>query len=101
MIDGYDTEETSDEGKKMMSSSIGEAQDSYIADEIYNMSDGSLDSEDDIVLGDYGISSDEDDVEDITLRDEDGTFDDSEREKVEETVKGKCSCLLFDLHAIT
>ena len=101
LIDGYDTEETSDEGKKMMSSSVGEAQDSYIADEIYNMSDGSLDSEDDIVLGDYGISSDEDDVEDITLRDEDGTFDDSEREKVEETVKGKCSCLLFDLHAIT
>lgn len=95
LIDGYDTEETSDEGKKMMSSSISEAQDSYIADEIDNLSDGSLDSEDDIVLGDYGISSDEEDVEDLTMRDEDGTFDDSEREKVEETVKG--SCLLFDL----
>ena len=95
LIDGYDTEETFDEGKKMMSSSVSEGQDSCIADEIYNMSDGSLDSEDDIVLGDYGISSDEDDVEDITLRDEDGTFDDSEREKVEETVQG--SCLLFDL----
>ena len=95
LIDGYDTEETSDEGKKMMSSSVGEAQDSYITDEIYNMSDGSLDSEDDIVLGDYGISSDDEDVEDITLRDEDGTFDDFEREKVEETVQG--SCLLFDL----
>lgn len=95
LIDGYDTEETSDEGKKMMSSSISEARDSYIADEIDNLSDGSLDSEDDIVLGDYGISSDEEDVEDLTMRDEDGTFDDSEREKVEETVKG--SCLLFDL----
>lgn len=95
LIDGYDTEETSDEGKKMMSSSISEAHDSYIADEIDNLSDGSLDSEDDIVLGDYGISSDEEDVEDLTMRDEDGTFDDSEREKVEETVKG--SCLLFDL----
>ena len=95
LIDGYDTEETSDEGKKMMSSSISEAQDSYIADEIDNLSDGSLDSEDDIVLGDYGISSDEEDVEDLTMRDEDGTYDDSEREKVEETVKG--SCLLFDL----
>lgn len=95
LIDGYDTEETSDEGKKMMSSSISEAQGSYIADEIDNLSDGSLNSEDDIVLGDYGISSDEEDVEDLTMRDEDGTFDDSEREKVEETVKG--SCLLFDL----
>ena len=95
LIDGYDTEETSDEGKKLMSSSIGEAQDSYIADGIDNISDGSLDSEDDIVLGDYGISSDEEDVEDLTLRDEDGAFDDSEREKMEETVKG--SCLLFDL----
>ena len=95
LIDGYDTEETSDEGKKMMSSSISEAQDSCIADEIDNLSDGSLDSEDDIVLGDYGISSDEEDVEDLTMRDEDGTYDDSEREKVEETVKG--SCLLFDL----
>lgn len=95
LIDGYDTEETSDEGKKMMSSSIGETKDSYIADEILDMSDGSLDSEDDIVLGDYGISSDEDDVEDITLGDEDGTFDESEREKVEETANGRC--LLLDL----
>jgi len=93
LIDGYDTEETSDEGKKMMSSSIGETKDSYIADEIEDMSDGSLDSEDDIVLGDYGISSDEDDVEDITLGDEDGTFDESEREKVEETANGRCLLL--------
>lgn len=96
LIDGYDTEETSDEGKKMMSSSIGEAVDSYTAHEIFaDMSDGSLDSEDDIVLGDYALSSDEEDVEDIPLRDEDVTFDDSEREKVEETAKGRY--LLFDL----
>ena len=95
LIDGYDTEETSDEGKKMMSSSISETQDSYLADEIEDVSDGSLDSEDDIVLGDYGISSDDEDVEDITLRDEDGIFDDSESGKVEETAKGRC--LLFDL----
>ena len=89
LMDGYDTEETSDEGKKMMSSSIGESQNSYIADEIEDISDGSLDSEDDIVLGDYGISSDEEDVEDLIFRDEDGTFDDAEREKTEETVKGR------------
>lgn len=96
LIDGYDTEETSDEGKKMMSSSIGEAVDSYTAHELFaDMSDGSLDSEDDIVLGDYALSSDEEDVEDIPLRDEDVTFDDSEREKVEETAKGRY--LLFDL----
>ena len=99
LIDGYDTEETSDEGKKMMSSSIGETQDSYIADDIEDMSDGSLDSEDDIVLGDYGISSDEEDVEDITFRDEDGTFDDSEREKVEETMTGRyLNCLICKCH---
>lgn len=98
LIDGYDTEETSDEGKKMMSSSIGEAQNSYVADEIEDMSDGSLDSEDDLVLGDYGISSDEEDVEDLTFRDEDGTFDDAEREKAEETVKGRCFGLICKCH---
>ena len=97
LIDGYDTEETSDEGKKMMSSSISETQDSYLADEIEDVSDGSLDSEDDIVLGDYGISSDDEDIEDITLRDEDGTFDDSESVKAEEAAKGTRRCLLFDL----
>jgi len=95
LVDGYDTEETSDEGKKMMSSSIREAQNSYLADEIEDISDGSLDSEDDIVLGDYGISSDEDDVEDLTFRDEDGTFDDAEKEETEETVKSRY--LLLDL----
>ena len=95
LVDGYDTEETSDEGKKMTSSSIREAQNSYLADEIEDISDGSLDSEDDIVLGDYGISSDEDDVEDLTFRDEDGTFDDAEKEETEETVKSRY--LLLDL----
>lgn len=82
LIDGYDTEETSDEGKKMISTSLGAALD------IDYMSDGSLhaeddDDDDDGVLGDYGLYSDEEDVEDITLRDDDLTFDDSAREEVE------------------
>lgn len=92
LIDGYDTEETSDEGKKMTSSSIAEAQDSYTAHEVEYMSDGSLHSEDDYI-GDYGLYSDEEDVEDITLRDEDLTFDEPAREEVEEKARGMWSFL--------
>lgn len=95
LIDGYDIEEIFDEGKKMMLFFISEVQDLYIVDEIDNLFDGSFDFEDDIVFGDYGIFFDEEDVEDLIMRDEDGIFDDFEREKVEEIVKG--SCLLFDL----
>lgn len=88
LVDGYDTEETSDEGKKMTSSSIAEIQDSYTAHEVEDMSDGSLILDDDDI-GQYGFYSDEEDVEDITLGDEDLTFNEPAREDVEERVKGR------------
>lgn len=88
LIDGYDTEETSDEGKKMTSSSIAEAQDSYTMHEDEYMSDGSLHSEYDDV-GDYGLNSDEEDEADITLRDDDLAFDQPAKEEVEEKAKGR------------
>ena len=83
LIDGYDTEETSDEGKKLMSSSFGEVEDLHTTHDMDNMSDstGSLHAEeDDVGIFDY---SDEEVEEDITLRDEDLMLDDSVREEAE------------------
>lgn len=74
-IDGYDSEETSDEGKNLVSSSFSQLED---LDDLHysdNMSDGSVSlyaDEDDIGILDY---TDDDDELDVTLRDEDLTFD--------------------------
>ena len=84
-IDGYDSEETSDEGKNLVSSSFSQLED---LDDLHysdNMSDGSVSlyaDEDDIGILDY---TDDDDELDVTLRDEDLTFDNPVREEAEET----------------